>query len=51
MDDSFVSQEDSALVHLSFNTVQLQQCKTINFLSPKLWPHNSTELNSTNYEI
>jgi len=38
-------------VHLAFNTVLLLQHKTLNFLSPKLWPHNSPELNSTDYEI
>jgi len=38
-------------VHLTFNTVQLLQCATLNFLSPELWPHNSPELNSTDYEI
>jgi len=45
-----VLQQDSALVHLAFNTVQLLQCKTLNFLSPELWPRNlrnSPELNST----
>jgi len=31
-------QEDSAPVHLAFNTVQLLQCKTFNFLSPELLP-------------
>ena len=51
IDYNFIFQQDSALVHLSFNTVQLQQCKTLNFLSPKLWPHNSPELNSTDCEI
>ena len=49
--NSFVFQQDSALMHLAFNTVQLLHCKTLNFLSPELWPHNSQELNSTDYEI
>jgi len=31
-------------VHLAFNTVQLLQCRTLNFLSPELWPHNCPEL-------
>jgi len=31
----FVYQHDSAPVHLAFNTVQLLQCKTLNFLSPE----------------
>jgi len=35
-DDNFVFQQGSALVHLAFNTVQLLQCKTVNFLSPEL---------------
>ena len=38
-------QQGSALAHLAFNTV-LQH-----FLSPELRPHNSAELNSTDYEI
>ena len=38
-------------VHLVFNTVQLLQCKTLNFLSPDLWPCNSPELNSADYKI
>jgi len=50
-DDNFVFQQNGAPVHLAFNTVQLLQYKTINFLSPELWPHNSPELNSTENEI
>jgi len=49
--NNFVFQQDSALVHLSFNTVQLMQCKTLNFFSLELWPHNDPELNSTDCEI
>ena len=49
--NNFVFQQDSAPVHLAFNTVQLLQCKTLNFLSPQLWPCNNPELNSTDYEI
>jgi len=50
--NSFVFQHDSALVHLAFNTVQLLQCKTLNFVSPDLsWPNNSPELSSTDCEI
>jgi len=26
-------------VHLAFNTVQVLQCKTLNFLSPEPWPY------------
>jgi len=33
---NFVFQQDSALVNLAFNTVQLLQCKILNFLSPEL---------------
>ena len=47
---NFVFQQDESPVHLVFNTVQLLQCKNLAFLSPELWPHNSPELNSTNYE-
>jgi len=43
--NNFVFQQDSAPVHLAFNTVQLLQCKTLNFLSPELWPKNSPKLN------
>jgi len=49
--DNFVFQQNSVLVFLAFNTVQLLHCKTLNFLSPDLWPHNSPELNSTDYKI
>jgi len=49
--DNFVFQQDSALVYLEFNKVQLLQCKTLNFLSPELWSRNSPELNSTDNEI
>jgi len=38
-------QQDSALVHLACNTVQLMQCKTLNFLSPKLRSNNIQSLN------
>ena len=34
--NNFVIQQDSALVHLALNTVQLLQCKTLNFLTPEL---------------
>ena len=30
--NNFVIQQDSALVHLALNAVQLLQCKTLNFL-------------------
>ena len=49
--NNFVFQQDSAQVHLAFNTVQLLQCKPLNFLSPELRPNNTPELNSTDYEI
>jgi len=49
--NNFVIQQDSAPVHLAFNTIQLLQCKTLNFLSPELWHHNSPEINSTDDEI
>jgi len=32
--NNFVFQQVTAQVHLAFNTVQLLQCKTLNFLSP-----------------
>jgi len=49
--NNFVFHQGSAPVHLAFNTIQLQQCKTLKFLSPELWLHKSPELNSTDYEI
>jgi len=49
VDDNFVLQQDSASVHPALNTVQLLQCKTLNFLSPQLQSHNSPQLSSTNY--
>jgi len=51
VDNNFVLQQDSAPVHLAFNTVQLLQCETLNFLALELLTHNSPELNSTDYEI
>jgi len=50
VNDNFVFQQDRAPVHLAFNTVQLLQCKTLNFLSPQLWPRNRSDLNSINYQ-
>ena len=47
VDDNIVFQQDNAPVHLAFNTVQLLQCKSVNFFSSKLWPYKSPELNST----
>jgi len=50
--NNFVFQQDSAQVHFScIHTVQLPQCKTLNFLSPELWPHNSPEFNSIDYQL
>jgi len=49
--DTIVSRQDSALVHLVLNIVQLLQCKTVNIFSPELWPRSSPELNSTDYKI
>jgi len=49
--DNFVFQQDSALVYLEFNTVQLLQCKTLDFVSHKLWLRDSPEFNSTDSEI
>jgi len=45
--NNFVIQQDSALVHLAFNTVQMLQCETLNFLSREL----TVQLNSTYCEI
>ena len=50
-DDNVVLQQDGAPVHLVFNTVQLLQYKTLNFLPPELRPNNSLELNSTDCKI
>jgi len=36
--NNYVFQQNSAPVHLAFNTVQLLQWKTFNFLFPELWP-------------
>jgi len=49
--NNFVYRQDSAVGHLASNTVQLLQCKTLNSLSPQLWPYNSPELNSGDCEI
>jgi len=42
-----IKQSETFLPHSSenmYNTVQLLRCKTLNFISPELWPHNSPEL-------
>jgi len=49
--NNFVLQHARQCVHLAFNTDQLLQCKSLNFLSPELWPCNNPELNSTDCEI
>jgi len=46
IDDNFVLQQDTDCTG-AFNTVQLLQCKTLNFLSS----HYSPELNTNDYEI
>ena len=38
VDANFVSQWHSRIVHGAQDTVQLLQCKTVDFISPKLWP-------------
>ena len=48
---TILSFSKSAQVHLVFNTVQLLQYKTLNFLFPELRPNNSPKLNTTDYEI
>jgi len=52
VDDSFLFQRDSALERLAFSTVQHSSTAAVqNFLPSALWPHNSPELNSTEYQI
>jgi len=51
VNDNVVSQQNTASVHLVFNTVQLLQCKTVNFFSPELRSRHSPELNCTDYKI
>ena len=41
--NNFVFQQDSVQVHLAFNTVELLQCRTLDFLSLELRPNNSPE--------
>ena len=48
--NNFVFHQFSAPVHLAFNTVQLLQCNTLDFLS-ELWLCNSPELNFTCCDI
>jgi len=48
--DNIAFHQDTALVHLAFNSVQLLQCKTVNFLSSELWPSNSPKHNFTDYK-
>ena len=47
----FTFQQDSALAHRAYETIALLSRKTPNFISPKLWPPNSPDLNPVDYHI
>ena len=43
--DFFVFQQDSASAHRARETIKLLQWETPTFISPDLWPPNSSDLN------
>ena len=49
--DNFVFQQDSAPAHRARDTVKLLQRETADFISPELWPPNSSNLNPVDYKI
>jgi len=51
IDGNFIFQQDSALMLIAFNTVQLLQCKNTSSFVSGQWPQNGPELNSYDDEI
>jgi len=49
VDDNFVFQQGTGVSCVQ--RILPRWRKTLNFLSPELWPRNSPELNSTDYNI
>ena len=49
--DFFVFQQDSAPAHRAWDTLQLLQWDTPEFIAPDLWPPNSPDLNPVDYTI
>ena len=47
----FVFQQDGALVHQACDTVAFLERKVPDFISPTLWPPNSSDLNPVDYSI
>ena len=46
----FTFQQDNALAHRAWETVQLLTCETPDFIAPTLWPANSPDLNPVDYQ-
>ena len=49
--DLFVFQEDSAPANRARTTVEYLRQATPEFISPDLWPHNSSDVNLVDYKI
>ena len=49
--DVFVFQQDSAPAHRARGTVEYLRQVTPEFISPDLWPPNSSDLNQVDYKI
>src|SRR6218665_1920192 len=47
----FVFQQDGELAHRARDTVAFQERKVPDFISPKLWPPNSPDLNPVDYGV
>jgi len=50
LSDFFIFQEDSAPAHRARPTVELLEKEVPDFISPSLWPQNSTDLNPVDYK-
>jgi len=47
----YVNIDSAPVSRVQHSTVKLELRKTLNFIFPELWPHNSPVSNSTDYEI
>jgi DDE superfamily endonuclease len=49
--DVYTFQQDSAPAHRARETIELLQRETPDFITPDLWPPNSSDLNPVDYRI
>ena len=49
--DFFTFQQDNAPAHRAGDTVEFLSPNTPDFISPLLWPPNSSDLNAVDYEV